>query len=454
MDANQIQKDLDERGIKRIKLGGFDIDGILRGKYVSASKFQSALDKGLGFCDVIFGWDSCDVLYDNAQFTGWHTGYPDTLARIELDSYRIVPWEDSTAFFLLDFYGRDSKPLPISPFQVLKRVVKRVESMGFCPLMSAEYEYFFFDETPQSARDKHWNDLKPLSPGMFGYSVLRASTYSDLVTTIIESMNAYDIPIEGMHTETGPGVYETAIAYDHAIKSAVRAALFKTGLKEIAARRNLMATFMAKVNKNLPGCGGHVHQSLWNADRTENLFAKSPDSAGMSKLFRQYMAGLVRTLPEFALLYCPTINSYKRLVENTWAPTKATWGLENRTTATRVITGPGSKATRVEMRLAGADTVPFLAFAACLAAGCHGIEKGLKLPDLCKGNAYEDPSGKWENLPRSLGEATDRFEQNGVAREWFGDAFVDHYVATRRWEVRQYQGAVTTWELDRYLELV
>ncbi|MFN7953845.1 MAG: glutamine synthetase family protein [bacterium] len=454
MEANQVAQDLEDRGIKRIKVGGFDVDGVLRGKYISASKFQSALEKGLGFCDVIFGWDSSDVLYDNVEFTGWHTGYPDTLAKIELDSYRVVPWEDATAFFLLDFYDKAGKPLAISPLQVLKRVVKRVEDMGYCPLMSAEYEYFFFNETAASARKKNWVDLEPLSPGMFGYSVLRASTYSDLVTTIIESMNAYDVPIEGMHTETGPGVYETAIAYDHAIKSAVRAALFKTGVKEIAARRGILATFMAKVNKNLPGCGGHIHQSLWNAARTENLFAKGADGLGMSKLFRHYVAGLVRMLPEFTLLYCPTINSYKRLVENTWAPTKATWGLENRTTATRVITGPGSKATRIEMRLAGADTNPFLAFAACLAAGAHGIEKGLKLPDLCKGNAYEDKAGKYENLPRSLAEATDRFEQNGVARDWFGDAFVDHYVATRRWEVRQYQAAVTSWELDRYLELV
>lgn len=454
MDATQVAKDLEERGIKRIKVGGFDVDGILRGKYISATKFESALKNGLGFCDVIFGWDSNDVLYDNVQVTGWHTGYPDTLAKIELDTYRIVPWEESTAFFLLDFYGKDGGPLAISPLQVLKRVVKRIEKMGYCPLTSAEYEYFFFNETPATARKKNWLDLEPLSPGMFGYSVLRASTYNELVTSIIEGMNAYEVPIEGMHTETGPGVYETAIAYDHAVKSAIRAALFKTGVKEIASRRNLLATFMAKVNKNLPGCGGHVHQSLWSADRSENLFAKGADSMGMSKLFRHYMGGLVRTLPEFTLMYCPTINSYKRLVENTWAPTKATWGMENRTTATRVITGPGAKATRVEMRLAGADCNPFLAMAACLAAGAHGIEKGLKIPDLCSGNAYEAKAGKYEDLPRSLSEATDRFEQNGVARDWFGDAFVDHYVATRRWEVRQYQLAVTNWELDRYLELV
>ncbi len=439
-----------EGGPPRVKVGGFDVDGVLRGKSISPHKFRSAVEQGFGFCDVIFGWDSGDVLYDNARFTGWHTGYPDVLAKIDLTTFRRIPWENGIPFFLVDFHSRDGAPLAISPRQLLKAQVERANRLGFRPMMACEYEFFFFQETPHSLREKGYAGLRPLSPGMFGYSVYRASAHSALVDDLVKHMRAFDCEIEGIHTETGPGVYEVAIAVDDAVRAADKAMLFKTGAKEIAARHGLIACFMAKFNASLPGCGGHVHQSLWDPAGKENLFA------GRSELMRHYAAGQLATMREFAPFYLPTVNSYKRTVPGTWAPTSATWGSDNRTTALRFIEGLSPKATRVEFRLTGADLNAYIALAASLAAGLHGIERKLALPPETGGSAYERLAStpREERLPRSLEAALALLEKSAVARECLGEAFVDHYVATRDWEVRESQKAVTDWELARYMEVI
>jgi len=259
---------------------------------------------------------------------------------------------------------------------------------------------------------------------------------------------AFNCPLEGLHTETGPGVYEAAIAVDRAVPAADKAALFKTAVKEIAARQGLIPTFMAKWNPNLPGSSGHLHQSLWDSGKHNNLFHSTEDG-GMAALMQHYIAGLVTNLPELAAVICPTINSYKRTVPGARAPVNATWGVDNRTTAVRAIPG-GSKSTRVELRLAGADINPYLAMAASLAAGLDGIERKLKLPPPTV-NAY---TGEAPSLPRTLAAATNLFRESEVARRWLGEEFVDHYAATREWEVRQFEKAVTDWELARYFESV
>ena len=449
MDLASLQGLFDEHHIRRVKLGAFDIDATLRGKYISLEKFWSAAETGLGFCDVIFGWDIGDVLYDNVKYTGWHTGYPDAHCRIDLSTFRMAPWEPGTAFFLLDFYDPQGQPLGIAPRQVFQRVLERAADRGYTAHFSAEYEFFIFRETPQSLRDKHFGGLTPLTPGMFGYSVLRASANAELVLDILEALAAFDVPLEGFHTETGPGVYEAAIAVDAGLVAADRAALFKTAVKEIAARHNLTPTFMAKWNPALPGSSGHLHQSLSPAGDHENLFYSETGDGGMSDLMRQYVAGLVANLTELAAIFCPTINSYKRTVPGAWAPVNATWGVDNRTTAVRAIPGR-RKSTRVELRLTGADINPYLAMAASLAAGLDGIERKLELPPPTV-NAY---AGDAPPLPRTLAEATRLFRESRVAREWLGEQFVDHYASTREWEVRQYEKAVTDWELARYFESV
>lgn len=449
MTIDEIKKLFATHHIEKVKIGGFDVDGVLRGKYISLDKFWSAAAGGLGFCDVIFGWDSSDSLYDNARVTGWHTGYPDGLARIDLSTFRVLPWEPDTAFFLVDFCNKDSTPLAISPRQVLRRIVERAESMGFAANAAIEYEYFFFCEDPKSLRQKHYRDLVPFSPGMFGYSFLRASVNSDLAHTILNTMQAMGIEIEGFHTETGPGVYETAIHYSDALKAADQAALFKTVVKVLAQKHGLIATFMAKWNGDLPGCSGHVHQSLAESKTGKNLFHAAKSENEMSDLMRQFMAGQLALMREFAVMYLPTINSYKRNVPGTWAPTNVTWGVDNRTTALRAIPG-GSKSTRVENRLPGADANPYLALAASLAAGLYGIEKKLTLI-APTANAY---ASKAPPLPRTLEKAGSLFLASDVARDWFGSEFVDHFAATRQWEVREFRRAVTDWELARYFEII
>jgi len=445
----ELDRWLEARGIAHAKLGGFDVDGVWRGKYVSLEKLRSVAKGGLGFCDVVFGWDCADQLYDNARVTGWHTGYPDAHATVDLSTARVIPWEPDTAAFVLDFVNADGSPYEPSPRQLLRTVAARARSMGFLPRFGSEWEYFLFKETPESLRAKGFRDLVPLTPGMFGYSWLRSSANAGLVHAIIDGCNAFGLPVEGMHTETGPGVYETALRYGDLEDAADQAALFKTAVKEICARHGLTACFMAKWNPTLPGCSGHVHQSLWDLAGETNRFHDPGAPAGASDLLRWYVGGQLTLMPELTALYWPTVNSYKRSVENTWAPTTATWGFENRTCAIRVI-GDGPKSMRIEYRQLGADMNPFVGMAASLAAGLWGIENRCEPPPPVDGNAYGAGAPP---LPRCLKDATALLRASARARALLGDGFVDHYVRTREWEVRQFERAVTTWELERYLEL-
>lgn len=445
MTLKGVLDQFEQHRIERVKLGVFDVDGLLRGKYVSPDKFKSAAEGGLSFCDVIFGWDIGDVLYDNVTVTGWHTGYPDGPCSIDLDTFRLIPWEPGTAFFLLDVEPPNDT---VSPRQVLRRVIAQAEARQLRPCFAAEYEFWMFRENAQSLREKGFRSLTPLSPGMFGYSVLRASQNSPLVLDLFDQLKGFHVDLEGLHTETGPGVYEAAIAVDAALAAADKAALFKTAVKEIAARHNAVPTFMAKWSADLPGSSGHLHQSLWRPWPAENLFFDA--ERRLPALMRQYVAGLVHNMRELQAMFCPAVNSYKRTVPGTWAPVNATWGVDSRTCAVRAIPG-GEKSARIEMRLTGADINPYLAMAASLAAGLDGIEREMEPPEPAL-NAYEAKNAP--PLARNLREATDLFRESAVARKWFGDAFVDHYAATREWEMRQYEKAVTDWELSRYFESI
>jgi glutamine synthetase len=448
IDIGDIRERFREHHIQRIKLAAPDIDGVLRGKWISPDKFFSSAESTLGLCDVVFGWDIADSLYDNVKFTGWHTGYPDAAARVDLNTYRPIPWEPGTALMLLDFEDRGGKPLPIAPRQLFQRVLARAEAMGYVPWFSAEYEFFIFRETPQTLREKSFANLAPLTPGMFGYSIVRASASSEFLTGLLAQLAAFDVPLEGLHTETGPGVFEAAIAAAPGVSAADRATLFKTAVKEIAGRHGLLPTFMAKWSAQLPGSSGHLHQSLWDPSGRDNHFATAEDRC-MPPLMRQYIAGLVANLPDLAACYLPTVNSYKRTVPGAWAPVNATWGVDNRTTAVRAIPSTG-KSSRVEMRATGADINPYIAMAASLAAGLDGIERQLEPPPPVT-NAYADSAPP---LPATLAAAIRQLQESQMARHWLGDEFVDHYAATREWEVRQFDKAVTSWELARYFESI
>ena len=335
--AKAVEELFEKRGIKKVKVGGFDLDGVLRGKFVSMDKFRSAMQKGFGFCDVIFGWDIGDILYDNAKVTGWHTGYPDVHASLDPSTFRVLPYEPDTACFLVDFGLAEGVPHPACPRSLLKKVIARAAERGFRALFSAEFEFWVFKETSNSLYEKGFRGLEPLSRGMFGYSWVREGQHADLMHEILDVTSAFDIEIEGLHTETGPGVYEAAIKYDEVLRAADKAALFKTTMKQIAAKHGLSVTFMAKWNAELPGSSGHLHQSLWDRELKQNLFADAEGPDGMSEAMRHYIGGQIALAPELTALYAPTVNAYKRYVDASWAPTRLAWSNDNRTAGFRVV---------------------------------------------------------------------------------------------------------------------
>ena len=364
--AKEAREYIEERDCHSVKLGVFDIDGVLRGKYVSKSKFLSVLDKGFGFCDVVLGWDSNDQLYDNVKFTGWHTGYPDASVRVLPETGRHLPLEDGV-LFLGEFVGEAEK---VCPRGVLRRVIEKARAMGFEPFGALEYEFFMFKETPDSIREKGYRNLTPWTPGNFGYSVLRNSVHSDFYDDLLHLGVSMDFEIEGLHTETGPGVLEAAIGVDQVLA-----------------------------------------------------------------------------------MVASTVNSYTRLIPGFWAPTNPTWGVENRTCALRVV--PGSQSSqRLEYRVAAADANPYLALAAALMSGLHGIEKGLEPTEMVVGNAYDKPQDPETALPTTLWQAAQRLKACQVARDMLGDEFVDHFAATREWEEREFRKHITDWELQRYFEII
>ncbi len=451
LSAEQVIAELEKLEKPKVKVAITDIDGVLRGKYLHRDKFLGAARDGFGFCNVVFGWDAGDVCYDDAAYTGWHSGYPDALARVDLGTYRRVPWDDGVPFFLADFEDGQGNPLAVCPRKLLAQVVKRAKAQGLTPVCAFEFEWFNFRETPQSLQAKRYTQPEPITPGMFGYSILRAAQNQPFFSAMMDELLAFRVPVEGLHTETGPGVLEAAILYSEALEAADRAVLFKTAVKEIGRRFGIMPSFMAKWNEKLPGCSGHCHQSLWNS-AGENLFYEAGAEFKMSRTFQHYLAGQMRLMPELLPFFAPTVNSYKRLVEGAWAPTRVNWGVDNRTTALRVIPG-SAKSARLETRVVGSDVNPYLAAAACIATGLYGIEHELELPSgAVQGSGYRDEVAP--KLASNLGEATEKLSGSKVARELFGDAFVDHFVTTRRWEWRQYQAAVTNWETERYFEII
>ena len=433
----------------RVKVAVADIDGVLRGKYISVEKFLSSATSNLGFCDVIFGWDMNDLAYDNTSYTGWHTGYPDAKVQLSMSSFRKIPWENGIPFFLGEFIDGAGNPLAICPRQLLQKIIRQATDAGYHAKCSQEFEWFNFEETPQSFAAKEGRNLTPLTPGMFGYSILRSSARNDFFSALFDQLKDFDIPLEGLHTETGPGVYEAAITYSDVLLAADNATLFKTAVKEIAYQHGILASFMAKFNENLPGCSGHVHQSLWK-EKT-NVFHDPSGKHQMSETMEHYLAGQLYCLPHILPMVAPTINSYKRLVEGAWAPTTVTWGNDNRTVALRAITG-GNKSCRLETRVVGSDTNPYLALSACLASGLYGIKHRLKLQDETIGNGYRDERNG--RFPKSLDEANHAMKNSAVAKELFGETFVTHFTQTRDWEVRQFAKVVTDWETKRYFEII
>lgn len=447
----QAKAIVQERDLTHVKVGVADMDGVIRGKYMSREKFFSALDNGFGFCDVVLGWDSNDQLYEgvNIKYTGWQTGYPDAPVRIVPDSCRDVYGEPGMLFFLAEF---ESAAEAICPRGLLKRILDMAGAMGFEAKAAFEYEFFLFNETPHSVRDKGYQNLTPITPGFFGYSTLRNSVHSELYQDLLALCEQMDFPLEGLHTETGPGVLEAAITVDDALSAADKALLFKTFTKVWAQRHDMMATFMAKWSNDYPGQSGHIHISLQNKQH-ESVFYQASAQHHMSEMQRQFVAGQQKYMAELTAMYAQTVNAYSRMVPGFWAPTHATWGVENRTTSLRVI--PGSeKSQRVEFRFGSADANPYIALAAALGSGLMGIEQRLQPEAQVNGNAYEQDFPDRLALPDTLERAAGKLAKSLVAQDLFGKPFVEHYVASRIWEAQEFRKHITDWELKRYFEII
>lgn len=450
-NLKSVTEYITEHEIENIKLAVVDIDGVLRGKYVNAKKFLSALDKGFGFCNVIFGWDSNDVLYDKDSFTGWADGFTDADAAIDASSMRLLPTEDyKSVIFLVDFSKSDAAA--VCPRSLLKKTLDRLGNLGYDATAAFEFEFFLFNETPKSIREKNYNQLEPMTPGNFGYSILRNSTHANYYHEIMGLAREMDMPLEGLHTETGAGVLEGALEYSGALRAADNGALFKNFIKVWAQQRNLMASFMAKWSADYPGQSGHIHISLKNKDGS-SAFYDGEKKEGMSHIMRWFIGGQQKLMPEILAMVASTCNSYTRLIPGFWAPTDASWGVDNRTCALRAI--PGSqKSQRVEYRVSAADINPYLALAAAIGSGLWGIENKIEPTKDVVGNAYDMDFPEELQLPRTLTQAAEKFKKSYIARDLFGDKFVDHYAYTRIWEDQQQLAAITDWQLKRYFEII
>lgn len=459
-----------------VKVAGIDADGILRGKVISIKKFLSVVKSGFGFCSVIFGWDLHDKTYPNElAISNQQNGYRDLLAVIDLSSFRRIPWEKNgsesnplgMAFFLVHFKDSltDDHIAPC-PRSLLKRVADNLRSdteINALPYSGFELEFFQYKEDSDSVQAKNGINLKPLTPGMFGYSLLRLGKNVEYQEEMLKTCTDFNIGLEGWHTETGPGVFETAIGYCPAEEIADKGTLFKFVAKTVGAKYGILPAFMAKPKQGLPGNSGHIHVSLLsNDEKKTNLFARTePDMNAewedikyLSDMGRQFLAGVLEGMPYIMPLFAPTINSYKRLVENFWAPVTVSWGLEHRIASIRLISAPLAepKATRFEIRTPGADVIPHYAIAAIFALGMRGIKNKSKLTIPPMGTSSPD---KFEKLPKNLRSATEKFmAKDSIAREILGDDFVEHYGATRLHECAEWDEAVTDWEVTRYIETV
>ena len=442
---------LSKNKIDTIKIGIVDIDGLWRGKRVTADYFLgSIMSHGAHICDILFGWDIEDQLIPGLTYTGWHTGYPDIFMVPDLSTFAIVPWENQTASVICDLVDANGDPVGVSPRQVLKNVLNEMPQDDLTVAVGYELEFYLLRETLQTLQEKNYSDIETLTQGSRSYSLYRGTGTEFIIGDLRRKMNEYGIVVDVANTEYGPGQFEINLHYCPAMIAADRSLLFKTGIKEIAASHGLMATFMAKYNHNESGSSAHVHQSIADASGT-NLF--SDGKGGLSNIAMHYLAGVLATLPQFMALFCPNVNSYKRIVEGSWTGVNATWAAENRTTAIRTVVGSTS-GTRIENRVPGADANPYIVMAACAAGGIYGMQEKLEAPEPTTGNAYELSDEQAPRLPRSLDQALELLNNSEVARNLLGSEFVDHFIATRRWEIREYARVVTDWERRRYIEMI
>lgn len=424
MRYNELNDYVKEHNIHSVELGFGDINGTLRGKIVTARHFLKNIDEGTDLAKAPFAWDIQCGVYDDVPFANFSTGFPDLTARPILSTFREIPWRPGTAFVLTEPVDRSGNVFEVSPRYVLQRVLKRAESLGVRLQTGSEVEFYLLD-----------SDKKPLFGGVQCYNLNKGAEIEFFLQEVRNSLEAFGIRIEATHVEYGPAQVELIPEYGDPLEHADNTLLIKSAIKQIARKHGLYATFMAKIWAEESGSGYHVHQSLWNKELTINEFEENEERA------QQYLAGLIKYASDFFVLGSPTINSYKRLRKNSFAPTIANYAYDNRTVAVRSLLGLG-KASRIEYRIGSSDANPYLIIAAGIASGIYGIEHKLSVS---KENEVRE-------LPRSLAEALTLFEKSKEAKELFGENFIRLLVTLGKHETELYNTAVTDWERNRYLE--
>ncbi|WP_406388795.1 glutamine synthetase family protein [Streptomyces sp. NBC_00887] len=421
-----------------------DMQGRLQGKRFAASFFvDEVLEHGTEGCNYLLAVDTDMNTVDGFAMSSWANGYGDFAMHPDLATLRRVPWHEGTAMVLADLAWEDGAPVVAAPRQILRRQLERLAAHGLTAHVGTELEFIVFKDTYEQAWDRNYRDLTPANQYNVDYSVLGTGRIEPLLRRIRNEMAAAGLTVESAKGECNPGQHEIVFRYAEALVTCDQHAVYKTGSKEIAAQEGVALTFMAKFNER-EGNSCHIHLSLRD-EGGQSVMAG--EDGTMSPVMRHFLAGQLAALRDFSLLYAPNINSYKRFQPGSFAPTAVAWGHDNRTCALRVV-GHG-RSMRFENRLPGGDVNPYLAVAGLVAAGLHGIEHALELPDACEGNAY---TAGYDQVPTTLREAAALWEDSDVAREAFGDEIVSHYRNMARVELEAFDAAVTDWELRRSFE--
>ncbi|QMW65991.1 glutamine synthetase [Mumia sp. ZJ1417] len=423
-----------------------DMQGRLTGKRVSARLFlEEVAEHGAECCDYLLAVDVDMNTVSGYAMSSWETGYGDMVMRPDFDTLRRIPWLDATALVVADLEDHHRGPVGPAPRTVLQRQVARLAERGLVPYAGTELEFMVFDTGYREAWAKGYRELTPATDYNVDYAMLASTRMEPLLHDIRRGMDGAGMYCEGVKGECNRGQQEIAFRYAHALATCDNHTIYKNGAKEIADLHGKSLTFMAKYDER-EGNSCHVHLSLRGVDGAP-VFADDDGPHAMSPMFRSFVAGQLATLRELTLFSAPHINSYKRFAEGSFAPTAVAWGLDNRTCALRVV-GHGDT-MRMECRAPGGDVNPYLAVAALIAGGLHGIDAELELDAPCEGNAYTSDA---PHLPTTLREAATLFAESKVAREAFGDEVVEHYLNNARVEQTAFDAAVTDWERVRGFE--
>jgi glutamine synthetase len=445
LTLEQLRSAVGAGEIDTVVLAFTDMQGRLAGKRLSAEFFLDEVAEHYSEgCNYLLAVDVDMNTVDGYAMSSWERGYGDFVLMPDMSTLRLVPWQDGTAMVIADLTWLDGTPVAASPRQILAAQTARLAERGLVALAGTELEFIVYRDTYEEAAAKDYRDLIPANTYNVDYSILGTARIEPLLRRIRLGMAGAGLYVESAKGECNLGQHEIAFRYAEAVTTCDNHSIYKTGAKEIAAQDGASITFMAKPNAR-EGNSCHIHLSVRGADGTPVM--AGPGGYGMSKLGEHFLAGLLDAMRELTLCYAPNINSYKRYVPGSFAPTAVRWGPDNRTCALRLV-GHGPS-LRVENRVPGGDVNPHLAVAAMIAAGLHGIDQELPLEPPVTGNAYLDTASR---VPHTLRDALELWEKSGLARQAFGAEVVEHYANYARVELTAYDAAVTDWELRRGFE--